>query len=199
MGDSTRTFFAIEVPERLGRELERLQRELTAEFSSCRWAMSRPFHMTLAFLGDVQNHDLDGLCEHVAAGVRRFEPLELRFLGLGAFPSPTRPRVLWAGVRAMAPERLREIREAVVAAAARGGYRVDDERFHPHVTLGRFKPGRRGPCDSTAVVERYRAWSCGEFTAVDVAGFASRAVGAGASYEVLNRGRLNGEKSGPST
>ena len=154
--------------------------------------------MTLAFLGDVPNRDLDGLCEHVASSVRFFEPLELRFLGLGAFPSPVRPRVLWTGVSATAPERLKEIREAVVAAAALGGYRVDDERFHPHVTLGRFKPGRRGTCDLTAVVERYRAWSCGEFTAVDVVGFASRAVGAGANYEVLSRGCLNGEKSGSS-
>ena len=50
----------------------------------------------------------------------------------------------------------------------------EDDRFSPHVTLGRFKPGRRGTVDLTAIVERYRSWSCGEFTASEVVGFASR-------------------------
>jgi RNA 2',3'-cyclic 3'-phosphodiesterase len=199
MGDTTRTFFAIEIPERLGRDLERLQSDLTADIPGCRPAMSRPFHMTLAFLGDVPNRDLERLHEHVASSVCRFEPLNLRFDGLGAFPSPRRPRVLWAGLTANPPERLGEIQKSVLKAASRVGYPCEDERFHPHVTLARFKPQGRGPCDLAAVMERYRSWSCGEFTAVDVVGFASRAVGAGSVYEIKSRGRLSGEKSQPST
>ena len=82
------------------------------------------------------------------------------------------------------------------AAGRKQAIRADD-RFHPHVTLGRFKPGRRGPCDVTAVVERYRSWSCGDFTAFEVVGFASRLDGEGPSYEPLSRARLAGEKSKP--
>jgi 2'-5' RNA ligase len=153
----------------------------------------------LAFLGDVANHDLESLERLVASSLSRFEPLELRFDRLGAFPSPRRPRVLWAGLSAQAPESLRDLRESVVAAAVLGGHVVDEDRFHPHVTLGRFKPGRGGPCDLTAVVERYRSWTCGEFRAVDVVGFASRAVGARSVYQVLSRARLSGAKSQPPT
>jgi 2'-5' RNA ligase len=199
MGNCTRTFFAIEIPERLGQELERLQAELAAEVPDCRWAKTRPFHMTIAFLGDVQDRDLDRLHELVAASVRHIEPMDMRLVGLGAFPVPNRPKVLWVGASTSVPERLEDIRESVVKATARGGYRAQDERFNPHVTLGRFKPGRRGPCDLTAVMERYRARSYGEFIAEDVVGFASRAVGAATSYDVLSRGRLSGEKSRSST
>lgn len=199
MGGTTRTFFAIEVPERMGRDLERLQTCLAKDIPGCRWASSGSFHMTLAFLGEVPDCDLTRLQELVASSVRRFEPVDLTFEGLGAFPSPRRPSVLWAGLNARKPEHLWDIQKSVVAAAAVSGYPCVDDRFHPHVTLGRFKLIRRGPLDLTAIVERYGTWSCGNFTAPEVVGFASRPGGAGPIYEVLSRAQLGGEKSGPST
>jgi RNA 2',3'-cyclic 3'-phosphodiesterase len=195
MSETTRTFFAIEIPERLGFELVRLQEKLAHDLPECRWARSTPFHLTLAFLGDVRDHDLAGLHELVAASVGRFEPIELCFEGIGTFPSPRRPRVLWAGLDIQAPEVLLDIRKSVVAAAAFTGYACEDERFHPHVTLGRFKPGRRGPLNLTAILERHRSWTCGGFAALDVVGYASRMGRAGTTYEALSRGRLCGEKS----
>jgi RNA 2',3'-cyclic 3'-phosphodiesterase len=199
MGGTTRTFFAIEVPERLAEELARLQTCLDADIPGCRWASRGSFHLTLAFLGEVPDSDLSRLQERVASRVCRFEPIGLSFEGLGAFPSPRRPSVLWAGLTARKPELLSNIRKSVVAAAAESGYPCEDERFNPHVTLGRFKPGRRGPLDLTAIVERYGSWSCGNFTAPEVVGFASRLRRAGPTYEALSRARLGCEKSGPST
>jgi 2'-5' RNA ligase len=194
MSETTRTFFAVEIPDDLGQNLVRLQEKLAQDVPDCRWARSLPFHLTLAFLGDVQNSDLARLHEHAAAAVSRFASIDLRFEGLGAFPSPARPKVLWAGLALKAPEFLTDIRESVVAAAARSGYPCADERFHPHVTLGRFKPGRRGRLNLTAILERHRSWTCGGFTALEVVGFASRMGRAGATYEVLSRARLCGEK-----
>ena len=171
---------------------------LAPELGGCRWTSENTgFHLTLAFLGDVRNGDLGRLVEAVASSVGGFSTCELHFEGLGAFPSPGRPRVVWAGLPAREPALLDGIQRAVAGAAASAGY-PSDERFHPHVTLGRFKPGRRGPCDLTQVVERYRSWSCGEFTALEVVGFASRLAAEGPSYEPLGRARLEGEKSTPS-
>lgn len=197
MGGTTRTFFAIEVPERLGRELLRVRTALSPELPGCRWATSTLFHMTLAFLGDVRDQDLDRLHEVVAAGVGDFEPCDLHVQGLGAFPSPGRPRVLWAGLSTRHPELLSGLQKTVSAAAAKAGYPCEQERFHPHVTLGRFKPGPRGPCDLTAIVERYRSWSCGDFEAEEIVGLASRLEGGRPSYEALSRARLEGKKSTP--
>jgi RNA 2',3'-cyclic 3'-phosphodiesterase len=196
--ETTRTFFAIEIPEAMGNALRELQKALAPELPGCRFTRDdTPLHMTLAFLGDVRNGDLSGLLDLVAASVGRFPPCELHSVGLGAFPSPRRPRVVWAGLPARKPALLDEIQHALAGAAAQAGYRPD-ERFHPHVTLGRFKAGRRGPCDLTEVVERYRSWSCGGFTASEVVGFASRPTAEGPSYEPLGRARLEGEKSTPS-
>ena len=57
MGATTRTFFAIEIPETSGSSLRGCSDRLVAELPGCRWTTSTPFHMTLAFLGDVPDVD----------------------------------------------------------------------------------------------------------------------------------------------
>jgi len=195
IGQTTRTFVAIAIPEPLNRGLAALQTELSPEVVGCRWTSTLPFHATLAFLGDVRNRDLNQIGKAIAASTGMFEPLEVRLEGLGAFPSATRPRVLWAGLTAPNLEPLLDLREAIVRAVAQAGYRVDDPRFHPHLTLGRIKPDRGGPSDLTALLERYRGWSGGAFTVDDIVTFASTLGPGGPSYCPISRAPLARKKS----
>jgi 2'-5' RNA ligase len=192
MRETTRTFIAIPIPEPIGKQLLRLQAELTPQIPGCRWTAST-FHVTLAFLGDVRNSDLNDLCQAVASAATPLVPFELRLEGLGAFPSPRKPSVLWAGVTASDPISLRDLREAVVGAATQVGYRTGDPRFHPHVTLGRFKS--YGGRDLTAVLERGNDWSGGSFSIVEVITFASTLDSKGPTYAPLGRARLAGKKT----
>ena len=70
MPECTRVFIAIAIPEPLERELARLQAELAPAVPGCRWTSALPFHLTLAFLGDVPNSDLSAICQVVAASRR---------------------------------------------------------------------------------------------------------------------------------
>ena len=113
MRETTRTFIAIAIPEPLNRELADLQRTLSSEVAGCRWTSSLPFHATLAFLGDVRNRDLNDLCDsHSPRAPATFEPFEVHLEGLGAFPSASRPRVLWAGLTAPNLEPLLGLRDS---------------------------------------------------------------------------------------
>ena len=68
---------------------------------------------------------------------------DLRIQGVGQFPINDRPRVIWAGVQNR--PHLRALHEAVGAALESEGFRRERRRFHPHITLMRFrKPIRRG-------------------------------------------------------
>ena len=198
MRETTRTFIAIPVPESIGQRLTRLQAELSPEVPGCRWTASSPFHMTLAFLGDVRNRDLNELCRAVAAAAEPFDRFELQVAGLGAFPSPRKPRVVWAGATAADLAPLSELRAAVVQAATRVGYRSDDPRFHPHLTLGRIKSDRGAGCDLTDLVQRHQGWAAGSFPVVEVVTFASTLGPGGAAYAPLGRARLQGKKTEPS-
>ena len=195
MCETTRTFIAIPIPEPVGQQLTRWQQRLAPEIPGCRWAESQPFHVTLAFLGDVPSRDLNELCLAVAAAGEPFSRFELKVEGLGAFPSSERSRVVWAGITGGDHGPLMALREAVVRAATEAGYRPDDPRFHPHVTLGRIKSDRGRSCDLTEMVRREQARSAGSFPVVEVVTYASTLEPRGASYAPLNRARLKGKKN----
>ncbi len=196
MRELTRTFIAIPIPEPIGRQLARWQKTLTPAVPGCRWIEGEcPFHMTLAFLGDVANRDLNEVCLAIAASVEPGSRFELKVEGLGAFPNPGRPRVLWAGITADDLAPLEQLRVSVVEAATRCGYRPDDPRFHPHVTLGRLKSDRRNPCDLTSLVHREEGHTIGSFTVAEVVTYASSLDPSGATYTPLNYARLKGKKT----
>jgi RNA 2',3'-cyclic 3'-phosphodiesterase len=195
MSECTRTFIAIVVPEPVGRNLARLQTELAPEVSGCRWTSGSPFHMTLAFLGDVPNDELNPVCQIVASSAGSTEPFEIRVGGLGAFPTTSKPRVIWAGATAPNLKPLVDLQESIARSLARIGYRPDDQRFHPHVTLGRIKHDRQRVGDLAGLIERHRLWSAGQYRVEDVVIFASTLGPGGPRYEVLGRGPLAGKKT----
>jgi RNA 2',3'-cyclic 3'-phosphodiesterase len=198
MPETTRTFVAIAIPEPLGRELARLQEVLAPEVPGCRWTTSSPFHATLVFLGDVQNRKLNRLCNAVASSAAACESFKLSLEGVGAFPSATYPRVIWAGLTAPNLEPLLALREGIVNSLAQMMVFDAGSRFHPHVTLGRIKSRRQRACDASGVLERYRAWSCGGFTVREVVTFASTPGPSGSSYKPLGCAPLLCKKTGES-
>ncbi len=102
--------------------------------------------------------------------------------------------MVWAGITSDDLGPLGELRTAVVRAATRSGYRPDDPRFHPHVTLGRIRSDRERPCDLTEIVRREQARSAGTFPVVEVVTYASTLGPKGATYAPLSRARLEGKK-----
>jgi 2'-5' RNA ligase len=190
MAEQTRTFIAIAVPETVERELARVQAELAPEITGCRWNSTRPFHMTLAFLGDVPVGDLAEICQAVALSTVSLDQFEVEVRGLGAFPNATRPRVVWAGVSATNPNRVNELQQSICGSLARIGHAPDDLRFHPHVTLGRIKQDHHGNRGMRALIERWNGWSAGTFTITDVLVMASTLGGSGPRYDTLGRGLL---------
>ncbi len=195
MPETTRTFIAIPVPDAIGSQLARWQHSLGPQIPSCRWDETRPFHLTLAFLGDVDNSDLNSLCRAVASAVESSPRFELNVVGVGAFPGPERPRVVWAGVQVEDPAPLTELRTAVVRAATQAGYRPDDDRFHPHITLGRIKPDRRSkPHDLTNLLRREQVRSGGRFRVDEIITYSSVLDPGGPTYAPLGRARLLGKK-----
>ncbi len=135
--DSVRLFAAFDVP--LGHR-EHLQREidyLKAIMSDARWTDLAGQHVTLKFLGWIDQASVGEaaeICREVCAG---FAPSQLRLTELGAFPSMKRARVLWCGI---------EDEPGAAAGLARGldlgmtGLVAPEERaFTPHLTLARFR------------------------------------------------------------
>ena len=105
-----------------------------------RWATAEQFHVTLAFLAEVEERRLDDLVERIGRAAARRTSFDTRIAGGGAFPNAGRARVLWAGLELdeHGHTELDRLATGCRAAANRAGIVVDGQRFRPHVTLARL-------------------------------------------------------------
>jgi len=133
-----RTFVAIEatavVRARAG-ELIALLRESGA---GMRWVRPDAMHLTLKFLGDVEEGDLGDLCQAVVSAVARHSQFEVSFVGAGAFPRTVRPRTVWLGVRD-GYDAVCALQASIESSLEEIGIEREGRRFSPHLTLGRAK------------------------------------------------------------
>jgi 2'-5' RNA ligase len=133
----TRTFVAIELGDDarayLAREVTRLQRALPG----VRWVDPANLHLTLVFLGELDDARLAAATE-AAGAAASVKPFTLEVAGLGSFGPPHAPRVVWAGLRGNLP-RLNQLYEALAAALEARGFPRETRPFAPHLTLARLK------------------------------------------------------------
>ena len=134
-----RLFAALVPPDQAVEHLDAFL-EVRRGAAAYRWATSEQFHVTLAFLADVEERRLDELEERLGRAAARRTAFETGIAGGGAFPNAARARVLWAGLDLDEHGRTEIDRLATGcrAAANRTGIEVDGQRFRPHVTVARL-------------------------------------------------------------
>jgi 2'-5' RNA ligase len=134
-----RLFVALEIPEPVRREVARRVAGLRDRLPRARWVDPANLHLTLLFLGQVDEAQVPVLTAALRKGFARNQPLELRLAGAGTFP-PRRPaRVAWVGMET--PGDLLALQADVSdAAVAAVGFEPEERPFSPHVTLARCEP-----------------------------------------------------------
>ena len=160
---------------RLGREIGRL-RDVAPGVA---WVADSNLYVTLKFLGQVDAGRLPAIGE--ALGVAsRWPRFELAVRGLGAFPSATRPRVVWAGLDPAGA--LGALAAQLDGALAELGFPRESRPFAAHVTLGRVREPRRQPALAEALA---RAGDFGRLPVTAVSLMQSELQATGARYQPL--------------
>ena len=149
-----RGFLAVVPPPDVIGWTEALAESARRTDDGLRWTRPEQRHLTLQFLGRVD--DADSLAVPVAESVRRIAPFTLALGGGGAFPSPRRASVVWLGVATGAAE-LAEVAGVIAAATAPLGFGDDDRPFRAHLTLARVNRAR----DVRALVEQLSSGPAG--------------------------------------
>ena len=129
--DYKRLFVCIELPEFVKEALGGLEGRLRG-FS---WTRSGNLHLTLKFIGDVDpplQEDITG-----ALSAIRVERFMMALNGIGCFPGPRRPRIVWAGAGAGHP-RLFQLQGKVENALMALGIEPEKRAYSPHITIARL-------------------------------------------------------------
>ena len=135
-----RAFVALELPEAFADEVAALSRRLAAVCTG-RFTAEGNHHLTLAFLGEVDEAGARAAMDALDVACAGVGPIELCATGLGTF-GQARDATLWLGV-----EKTDEL--AALAGRLRGelaarGLASDEKDFLPHVTLARRARVPRG-------------------------------------------------------
>lgn len=126
-----RLFVGLAVPEPQRTRLA----GLCGGVPGARWVRPENFHVTLRFIGDID----EGLAEDVDTALSRIAApsFTLEVSGIGQFGKDFKTRALWAGIAPNAA--LNQLQARVEAAVTGAGLPAETRKFKPHITLGRLK------------------------------------------------------------
>jgi len=135
-----RTFIAVGLPGELQAEIGRLSSSLSTRIPGVRWVPPENLHLTLKFLGNVDEETIPDIQAILNRVTPRHLPIICRFGGLGVFPNPRRPKIIWLGV-IEGSDQLSGLAEELSEEFTRLGFKLEKRGYTPHLTLGRIKTG----------------------------------------------------------
>ena len=150
-----------------------------------RWTRPENVHLTLKFLGDVPEEKLEGVRCALRVVARAHAPFDAALQSFGAFPSPRRARVVWAGAGS---EELRALAADVEAAFEPLGFGREGRAYVPHATLGRVR-GKPARLELPAAVPGEPGFGISRVELVE-----SRLTAEGAVYESLESMDLRSDR-----
>ena len=182
-----RLFVAIPVPGQVRDEILRVQRSLQplVPRAVVRWTRPDQFHLTLRFLGNVPVNAVENLKQSVQSACQGVAPLGLNAKGIGYFPNPRSPRVIWAGIHD-GKGRLMDLQNRIETAVGPFSPEPGEKQFQGHVTLARLKNAR--PSETRGLAARvqtladqtFGGWTAGEIEVIQ-----SELASSGAHYTSL--------------
>jgi RNA 2',3'-cyclic 3'-phosphodiesterase len=191
MADIVRTFIAVEIPGEVKNRAHQLISALRVAPANVKWVSPEHMHWTLKFLGDVDIREIPRICEAVSQAVEPLAPFDVEARGAGAFPDGQRPRTVWVGVGDGA-ESMIELHDAIEQALAPLGYRPENRRFRPHLTIGRVRNSPTGIEELGELIEQNAAFASGLSTIYEVVILSSELGREGPTHEVLGHAELRG-------
>lgn len=140
MSELTRTTLGFRLPDDVREGLASAQMQLRrrAGSESARWTPAHELYLTLCPLGELSAATLARIPHVIGPAIAQFPPLQISVEGLGGSPSPTQPRLLWAGISGDV-ERLERLHEATERSLAPLGMNREVHKFAPNILLGRLR------------------------------------------------------------
>ncbi len=184
-----RTFIAVELDDAVRKQIAQTQDELKSVGAQVKWVEPTNVHLTLKFIGDIppeQVSEVTGILTECCKDVKRFA---LTVKGVGAFPSASRPQVVWVGAEptdAESGDSLNRLVAALEEWLETIGIPREGRPFTPHLTVGRTK-GPKGNDRLANAIGKMTDRLFGEMLAEEVVLMQSTLSPEGPTYAPLQR------------
>jgi 2'-5' RNA ligase len=184
-----RTFIAVDLSPHVRSRVASFRDDLAEAVTGVKWVEPENLHVTLLFLGEVDDREVLAVCRRVSDVAAKHTSFAISVERFGCFPTPRRPRVLWVGIDEGADRLVGLHDEIETALAEQGGYRREERAYTPHITLGRVSGA--GPGEALApLLLKHAGWDGGSMPVTELHVLSSTLTHDGPEYAVLSRAKL---------
>lgn len=152
MSETPHYFIAIPLPNSLKNQLAKWQYDLKEIVPYKQWTNKGDLHITLKFLGPVEQEKLELLSETMK-NLEKASGFPLNTKSIGTFGNPEKPRVLWAGIEKT--DALLRLQQSVEHMASKIGFQKENRAYFPHITLAKKWNGEKENVDMESLLKQY--------------------------------------------
>ncbi len=181
-----RLFLALNLNAGTLNKLAKTTGELNNDFRDARWCKKDAMHLTLKFFGTIPLISVVEIGKAVKSAISKMEPIRFEVKGVGGFPTLENPRILWAGVTE-GKEKIIKLAQKISDALEEYDFIPERKNFVPHITLARFKRGRKGSDEIITLPSGLTERSFGVTEASEILLYSSDLMENGPLYSVVDR------------
>ena len=134
-----RTFIAVDFSPEVIRKINNVItffKTQTPE-KALKWVAPENLHLTVKFLGDVPDNKIEQVKMLINQSLQNVKSFEIGVEGLGMYPNPGSPRVVWLGITCGEP--LKEIKKKLDLQLQKADIEPERRSFSPHLTIARVR------------------------------------------------------------
>ncbi len=177
-----RAFIAVRIEADMVQKISEAQSQLKRNLGGIRWVRKENLHLTLKFLGQVEENRITPIMTALEEALRAIPRFTMSGRGIGVFPDIKTARILWVGLKS---EKLSSLATAVEVAVETIGFKREKRDFSPHLTIGRWRSFKGQSEQLKQEVERWKDYNFGESQVEETVFFQSILKPQGAEYSPL--------------
>ena len=177
-----RAFVAVDLEPQTVQKIAETIARLRPRMPVIRWLPPTNFHLTLKFLGDIEEAKVAPIAAALERELYPFSCFTINAKGLGVFPDLKRPRILWVG---LVGGELNALASTAEKALVPFGFAAEKKTFTPHLTIGRWRQFNGSPKELGDEIEKWRGHDFGRSNVDEVLLFQSVLKPEGAVYRPL--------------
>ena len=140
-----RSFIAVKISQNQREQISKLIGDLKKSETDVKWVKPENLHVTLKFLGDVDERALPEMFDYLEKSLTNDISFRFNLRAIGCFPNIRRPRVIWVGID-QGTDSLKVLAKKIDECMLGFGFAREKRGFSPHLTIGRVR--------STRLIER---------------------------------------------
>jgi RNA 2',3'-cyclic 3'-phosphodiesterase len=155
-----RTFVAVEINKQdILKSIEDIQLKLKIKAKPI---SIKNIHFTMLFLGEISDSMSQNVMEKL--GSIEFQSFNVKIQGIGVFPKPNNPRIIWVGTDKEGGLKLSQLAATIIEKLSSLGFKAD-KPFKPHITIFRVKNKIRNISDD---LKKFQSYSFGKLRVSEI-------------------------------